>query len=92
MSGKGKAAAAAAPAKKGAKAAAPAKGKAAAAAKAARVGSTKRKTRVHYKSHFYRPKTLTLDREPKYKRSLPRQTGAKQDKYRIIRSPLTSER
>jgi large subunit ribosomal protein L23Ae len=80
MSGKGKA-----PAGKAAVA------KAAKTAKAARVGTSTKKTRVHTKTHFYLPKTLKLDREPKYKRSLPNARGSKFDKYRVIRSPLTTE-
>jgi hypothetical protein len=68
------------------------KGKAAAAAKAARVGTTEKSTRVHTKPHFYKPKTLIADRKPKYARAIPSARGAKFDKYRVIRSPLTSER
>ncbi len=75
---------------------APAKGaavaKAAKAAKGARVGATVKKTKVHYKAHFYRPTTLKLARDPKYKRTLPSARGVKFDKYRVIRSPLTTER
>lgn len=40
--------------------------------------------------HFYRPKTLKLDRAPKYPRkSVPSVT--RMDKYRVIRYPLTTE-
>jgi large subunit ribosomal protein L23Ae len=40
--------------------------------------------------HFYKPKTLKLARAPKYARkSVP--TRTKLDKYRIIKSPLTTE-
>ena len=67
--------------KAGAKAATGAKGKAAAAAKSARIGARKANVKVHYKVHFYRPKTLELERKPKYARSLPRAV-AKKDKFR----------
>lgn len=86
MSGKKVASGKAAPAKKEAVA------KAAKAAKGARVGATVKKTKVHYKPHFYRPKTLVLARDPKYKRSLPAARVSKFDKYQVIRSPLTTER
>ena len=58
-----------------------AKGKAAAAAKSARIGARKANVKVHYKVHFYRPKTLELARKPTYPRSLPRAV-AKKDKFR----------
>jgi len=61
------------------------------AAKSARVGTRKQKTRIHYKPHFYRPVTLKLDRKPTYPSSLPSFRGSKFDKYRVIRSPLTTE-
>merc|ERR1712119_234523 len=40
--------------------------------------------------HFYRPKTLSLEREPKY---APRSTPKKNtlDKFSIIKYPLTTE-
>jgi hypothetical protein len=89
MSGKG---AKAAPAKGKAAPAKGAAGKAVNAAKAARNGTTKRTSKVHYKAHFYRPTTLKLDRDPKYKRALPSARGTKFDKYRIVKKPLTTER
>ncbi|KAM3567922.1 hypothetical protein VYU27_009943 [Nannochloropsis oceanica] len=71
-------------------------GKSDKASKAKQVGKTLkkgmsvRKTRVHTKVHFYRPKTLKLDRQPKYARkSVPHLQ--KMDKYRLIRYPLTTE-
>jgi hypothetical protein len=80
------AAAAAAPPK------APAKGAAAAstataakAAKAARVGTRSKSVRIHYKTHFYKPKTLKLDRKPKYARALPTSRATKFDKYIIVK-------
>mmetsp|Transcript_26211 Transcript_26211/g.32716 ORF Transcript_26211/g.32716 Transcript_26211/m.32716 type:complete len:129 (+) Transcript_26211:595-981(+) len=52
--------------------------------------SHKKATKVHYKTHFYRPKTLKLKRTPKFpKKSIPK--GSKMDKYRIIKFPLTTE-
>jgi large subunit ribosomal protein L23Ae len=65
--------------------------KAVKAAKAARVGTTKVKTRVHTKTHFYRPKTKILARAPKYARALPATRTTKFDKFAIIKSPLTTE-
>ena len=92
MSGKGKAAA---PAKAaaGGKAAAGAKpsGKAAAALKAARVGARTKTVKVHTKTHFYRPKTQTAERKPRYLRTLPPTRPTKMDAFRIIRAPLTTE-
>jgi large subunit ribosomal protein L23Ae len=68
------------------------KANAVAAAKAARVGSRRHSTRIHTKTHFYRPKTLELSRVPKYVRSLPKVKGvSKFDKYRVIKAPLTTE-
>jgi large subunit ribosomal protein L23Ae len=75
---------AAAPAK-GKAGASGAKGKATAAAKAARIGSRKANVKVHYKVHFYKPKTLKLARKPAYARNLPRAV-AKKDKFRCVRS------
>lgn len=46
--------------------------------------------KIRTKVHFYKPKTLKLARAPKYARkSVP--TRTKLDKYRIIKSPLTTE-
>jgi large subunit ribosomal protein L23Ae len=72
---------------------------AAKAAKQARVGVRVKSTLKHSKPHFYKPKTLKNAREPKYKRSLNvsfKTTGdqtfiRKNDEYRTIRAPLTSE-
>eukprot|EP01024_Parvocaulis_polyphysoides_P039283 TRINITY_DN35470_c0_g1_i1.p1 TRINITY_DN35470_c0_g1~~TRINITY_DN35470_c0_g1_i1.p1 ORF type:complete len:162 (-),score=13.06 TRINITY_DN35470_c0_g1_i1:90-575(-) len=52
--------------------------------------NTKQKKKVRTNVHFFRPKTLKLDRKPKF----PRRSIAgenKMDQYRIIRHPLTSE-
>jgi hypothetical protein len=74
MSGKKPAAA------KGAK---PAATKAKAAAKSARIGARKANVKVHYKVHFYKPKTLEKPRDPKYMRTLPKAV-AKKDKFRCV--------
>ncbi len=56
------------------------------------MGTTTRKTKVHTKVHFYRPKTLELSRNPKYVRALPRLTGSKRrSEFSVIKNPLTSE-
>ena len=77
-----------------AKKAAAAKGAAVAtagkAAKDARLGVSKKRVKAHTKPHFYKPKTLKLAREPKYRRALP-PAFKKTDEFRIIRAPLTSE-
>ncbi|OQR83029.1 60S ribosomal protein L23a [Achlya hypogyna] len=45
---------------------------------------------IRTKTHFYKPKTLELKRAPKVVRhAVPRRN--KMDKYRIIKSPLTTE-
>jgi len=61
------------------------------AAKAIKKGTRNKTTRkIRYSVHFYRPKTLTLDRKPKYARkALPKSRDF--DKYRILRHPLTTE-
>ena len=51
---------------------------------------SKKGTRIHTKTHFYRGKTLSLPRNPKYvSRSTPRKNTL--DKYSIIKYPLTTE-
>jgi large subunit ribosomal protein L23Ae len=53
-------------------------------------GISKKGTRIHTKVHFYRPKTRTHDRKPKYvQRSTPKKTTL--DKYSVIKYPLTTE-
>ncbi|TFJ80565.1 hypothetical protein NSK_008099 [Nannochloropsis salina CCMP1776] len=64
--------------------------KAKAVGKTLKKGVSTRKTRVHTKVHFYRPKTLKLDRKPKYARKAVPHLQ-KMDKYRLIRYPLTTE-
>ena len=67
--------------------------KAKAAAKSVKKGSAgvaKKTRKIHTSVHFNRPKTLILARAPKYQRnSLPGR--AKLDKYRVIKSPCTTE-
>ncbi|KAJ3343114.1 60S ribosomal protein L25 [Gonapodya sp. JEL0774] len=81
--------AAPAPAKAAAKT--PATAKAAAAKKAALKGTAGKKTRkVRTSVHFFRPKTLRLDRAPKYpRRSTPRQPAL--DQFKILKFPLNTE-
>mmetsp|Transcript_39993 Transcript_39993/g.81799 ORF Transcript_39993/g.81799 Transcript_39993/m.81799 type:complete len:148 (+) Transcript_39993:70-513(+) len=70
---------------------------------AAKARNTSRKVRhgthnkvvtVRTKTHFYKPKTLALPRNPKVVRKSVRKTEAglqRMDKYNIIRYPLTTE-
>jgi len=51
---------------------------------------SKKGTRIHTKTHFYRTKTLQLKRTPKYARNVPNSIPAK-DKFSIIKFPLTTE-
>lgn len=65
-------------------------GKAKAVSKALKKGISKKTTRIHTKTHFYKPKTLKASRKPKYeKNSTPKKTGL--DAYSIIKYPLTTE-
>ena len=65
-------------------------GKAAAAKTSALKGKGHKNVVTRTKLHFYKPKTATSLRKPKYARSSG--TGeAKQDKYAIIKFPLTTE-
>ncbi|KXS17504.1 hypothetical protein M427DRAFT_54448 [Gonapodya prolifera JEL478] len=66
-------------------------GKAAAAKKAALKGTAGKKLRkVRTSVHFFRPKTLRLERTPKYPRkSTPRQPAL--DQFKILRFPLNTE-
>jgi len=65
--------------------------KASAAAKAVKKGAQqKREVAVRTSVHFFRPKTLRLQRNPKYeRRSLPRRN--KLDKYAVLKYPLCTE-
>ena len=68
----------------------PSTGKAAAVSKALKKGISKKGSRIHTKVHFYKPKTLSAPRKPKYQRiSTPSKPGL--DKYSIIKYPLTTE-
>lgn len=61
-----------------------------ATARKVRRGDRKQSVTVRTKVHFFRPKTLKLARDPKYKRrAVPRMN--KMDKFRIIKYPLTTE-
>lgn len=53
-------------------------------------GSHGKAVKVRTKVHFYKPKTLELARAPKYARKAAPSRN-KLDKYRIIKSPLTTE-
>lgn len=59
-------------------------------AKKALKGSHGKAVKIRTKVHFYKPTTLKLARAPRYARkAIP--TRTKLDKYRIIKSPLTTE-
>ena len=65
-------------------------GKAKAVSKALKKGISKKGSRIHTKTHFYKPKTLKATRKPKYeKKSTPKKNGV--DTYSIIKYPLTTE-
>ena len=65
-------------------------GKAAATAKKLTKGLSKKGTRIHTKTHFYKGKTLDLPKNPKYaSRSVPKKNSL--DKFSIIKYPLTTE-
>ena len=64
--------------------------------KTVRVNGRKRTVRQHTKTHFYRPKTKQLLRDPKYANKAVNQLKDEQnikkvDRYRIIKFPLTTE-
>merc|ERR1711971_688150 len=64
--------------------------KAAAVSKGLKKGMSKKGTRIHTKTHFYRGKTLSLERKPKYApRSTPKKNSL--DKFSVIKFPLTTE-
>ena len=64
--------------------------KAAAAATQIKKGAGTKKSIVRTKVHFYKPKTLKLERKPKApSKSVPGVN--KMDKYRVIKYPLTTE-
>ena len=66
------------------------KAKATKVSKALKKGISKKGTRIHTKTHFYRPKTLSLPRKPEYQRkSTPKKNTI--DKHSIIKYPLTTE-
>ena len=55
-------------------------------------GSSKRhSTRVRKTTHFYKPRTLKLARNPRYVRKALGRDGPVMDKHRVVRYPLTTE-
>ena len=65
-------------------------GKATKAAAALKKGSGRKATRVHTKVHFFKPKTLVLERKPKVLKHAIKPLE-KMDSYRIVKFPLTTE-
>ena len=59
-------------------------------AKKCRTGTHGQKVAIRTKLHFFQPKTLKLNRAPKYVRTA-KQNRPKMDKYRVIKHPLTTE-
>eukprot|EP01015_Nassula_variabilis_P015759 TRINITY_DN235_c0_g1_i2.p1 TRINITY_DN235_c0_g1~~TRINITY_DN235_c0_g1_i2.p1 ORF type:complete len:156 (-),score=34.87 TRINITY_DN235_c0_g1_i2:156-623(-) len=57
-------------------------------------GVEKRTHKVHYKTRFFRPKTLTLNRTPKYQRSVANVVNAKNtlERFQTIIHPLSTEK
>ncbi|GMH93191.1 hypothetical protein TrVE_jg8786 [Triparma verrucosa] len=51
---------------------------------------SKKGTRIHTKTHFYRTKTLELPRKPKYA-SKSNPSMSRSEKFKVIKSPLTTE-
>ena len=51
---------------------------------------TSQKKKVRTNVHFYRPKTLKLNRKPKFPRKSVNREN-KMDQYRVIKHPLTTE-
>merc|ERR1712232_1307768 len=67
------------------------KKKALIASKAVQQGvNTKQKKKIRTSVHFYRPKTLKLNRNPKCPRKSVNRVN-KLDQYRVLKHPLTSE-
>jgi len=64
--------------------------KAAAVAKTLKGGKKAKRGRFHSKTHFYRTQTLQLPRNPKYA-SKSSQKLPCDDKFKIVKSPLTTE-
>jgi large subunit ribosomal protein L23Ae len=53
-------------------------------------GTGRKGTRIHTKVHFYRPKTLKLERNPKYLHKASKSVAAPKE-FDIIKFPLTTE-
>merc|ERR1719291_1485871 len=68
----------------------PKKDKAGKVAKAVKASVTRKVRKVRNNVHFFRPKTLTKARDPKYPRKST-ESREKMDKYRIIQCPVTTE-
>eukprot|EP00930_Biecheleria_cincta_P105799 TRINITY_DN987_c0_g5_i1.p1 TRINITY_DN987_c0_g5~~TRINITY_DN987_c0_g5_i1.p1 ORF type:complete len:148 (-),score=28.08 TRINITY_DN987_c0_g5_i1:35-478(-) len=60
-------------------------------AKAVKSSVSRKVKKVRTKVRFYKPKTLTKARDPKYPRKSVESRGDKLDKYRIIQCPVTTE-
>jgi large subunit ribosomal protein L23Ae len=54
-------------------------------------GSGRKATRVHTKVHFFKPKTLALERKPKFTRSTKAKGLEATLPYDVIKFPLTTE-
>ncbi len=63
-------------------------------AKKNKTGKEARKHKVHNKVRFFRPKTLALDRKPRYARHAKALFTVKPafDKYSVIKHPLNTEK
>uniref|UniRef100_A0A7S2ADF6 Large ribosomal subunit protein uL23 N-terminal domain-containing protein n=1 Tax=Alexandrium andersonii TaxID=327968 RepID=A0A7S2ADF6_9DINO len=64
--------------------------KAAKVAKAVKASTARKARKVRTNVHFFRPKTIKPQRNPKYPRRSV-ETRCKMDKYRIIQCPVTTE-
>merc|ERR1740138_1728981 len=64
--------------------------KASKVSKAVKGSVTRKVKKVRTNVHFFRPKTLTKSRDPKYPRKTCERRD-KMDKYRIIQCPVTTE-
>ena len=66
--------------------------KASKAAAALKKGSGRKSTRVHHNTHFFKPKTQKLARNPEYQRkSNPKVRSAAAKAYDVIKYPLSTE-
>jgi large subunit ribosomal protein L23Ae len=66
--------------------------KATKSAAALKKGSGRKATKVHHNTHFFKPRTLQLPKNPLVKRSAaPKSQTAKSKAYDVIKYPLSSE-